>query len=189
MAAESGQPDAGVNALVDEILATPQRFEFFQAVRVIDDATWRRMVAASSRDAILRRDDDGLVRLHSAITLGFPGGAIVALKRFLAGSYSIEERMRLGVEASGLDGLPTALNEVVVEKAGTGRTVRLDVSLDGEPFTSYVADGLILATPTGSTAYSFSSRGPILDPELRAIVTTPVAWSKVPFTAPALSIA
>lgn len=77
MAAESGQPDAGVNALVDGILATPQRFEFFQAVRVIDDATWRRMVAASSRDALLRRDDDGLVRLHSAITLGFPGGAIL----------------------------------------------------------------------------------------------------------------
>ncbi len=109
------------------------------------------------------------------LTVVEPGGAIVALKRFLAGSYSIEERMRLWVEASGLDGLPTALNEVVVEKAGTGQTVRLDVSLDGEPFTSYVADGLILATPTGSTAYSFSSRGPILDPELRAIVTTPVA--------------
>jgi NAD+ kinase len=104
-----------------------------------------------------------------------PDGAIVALKRFLAGSYEIEERMRLSVEVSGQTGLPSALNEIVIEKAGTGQTVRLDVSLDGEIFTSYVADGLILATPTGSTAYSFSSRGPILDPELRAIVTTPVA--------------
>lgn len=104
-----------------------------------------------------------------------PEGAIVALKRFLSGSYEIEERMRLSVEVSGQTGLPSALNEIVIEKAGTGQTVRLDVSLDGEIFTSYVADGLILATPTGSTAYSFSSRGPILDPELRAIVTTPVA--------------
>ena len=109
------------------------------------------------------------------LTVVEPAGALPALQRFLDGSYQLEERMRLEVDATGIEGLPTALNEVVVEKSGTGQTVRLDVSLDGEPFTSYVADGLILATPTGSTAYSFSSRGPILDPELRAIVTTPVA--------------
>jgi NAD+ kinase len=68
-----------------------------------------------------------------------------------------------------------ALNEAVVEKMPSGRTVRLRVSLDGEFFTTYAADGLIVATPTGSTAYSFSARGPIVDPAHRAMVITPVS--------------
>lgn len=107
-----------------------------------------------------------------------PAGAKVALKRFLAGSYDIEERMRLQVVGPGGDpasGDLSALNEVVIEKSASGQAVRLDVELDDRPFTSYVADGLILATATGSTAYSFSVRGPILDPRLRAVVLTPVA--------------
>jgi NAD+ kinase len=114
-----------------------------------------------------------------------PTGVRVALKRFLAGSYTIEERMRLsadvigaevvGAEVAGTDGPSTALNEVVVEKSEMGHTVRLEVALDGRPFTSYVADGLILATPTGSTAYAFSVRGPIVDPRHRAVLMAPVA--------------
>ncbi|MDQ2678885.1 MAG: NAD(+)/NADH kinase [Actinomycetota bacterium] len=107
-----------------------------------------------------------------------PSGVRMALKRFLAGSYSIEERMRLevtvhrsGAETERL----TALNEAVLEKSEMGHTVRLDVELDGLPFTSYVSDGLILATPTGSTAYAFSVRGPIIDPRHRAVLMSPVA--------------
>ncbi len=69
----------------------------------------------------------------------------------------------------------TALNEAVVGQDAMGNTVRVAVYLDGDFFTTYAADGLILASPTGSTAYSFSARGPILDPELRAMVLTPVS--------------
>lgn len=68
-----------------------------------------------------------------------------------------------------------ALNEVVIEKRDTGHTVRLDVDIDRAPFTTYAADGLIIATPTGSTAYSMSARGPILSPRLRALLVTPVS--------------
>ena len=68
-----------------------------------------------------------------------------------------------------------ALNECVVEKTPTGRTVRVKVSLNDEFFTNYAADGVIVATPTGSTAYSFSARGPIVDPIHRAMVVTPVS--------------
>ena len=68
-----------------------------------------------------------------------------------------------------------ALNEVVIEKSEAGHTVRLGVDIDKVAFTTYAADGLILATPTGSTAYSMSARGPILSPRLRAILMTPVS--------------
>lgn len=105
-------------------------------------------------------------------------GVTMALKRFLSGAYRLEQRMRLevGVER---DGHPpetvSALNEVVVEKSEPGQTVRLEVALDGALFTTWVADGLILASPTGSTAYSFSVGGPIVDPEHRSIIMAPVA--------------
>ncbi len=106
-----------------------------------------------------------------------PDGLRMALKRFLAGSYTLEERMRMDVQVRRGDEVERleALNEAVVEKSQMGRTVRLDVELDGRPFTSYVCDGLILATPTGSTAYAFSVRGPIVDPRHRAVLLAPVA--------------
>jgi NAD+ kinase len=63
----------------------------------------------------------------------------------------------------------------VLEKAPGGRVVRLDVAINGTPFTTYVADGVIVATPTGSTAYSFSARGPIVSPRHRCLLLTPVS--------------
>jgi NAD+ kinase len=106
-----------------------------------------------------------------------------ALGRFLAGSetgaWSLDERMMLDVEASGPDGAKlgswTVLNEAVVEKRSSGNTVRLAVHIDGSPFTSYATDGLIVSTPTGSTAYSLSARGPVVSPKHRAMLLTPVA--------------
>lgn len=105
-----------------------------------------------------------------------PDGARMAIKRFLSGAYEIEERMLLSVRLGGAE--PTevvALNEAVIEKTPSGHTVRLAVIVDGEFFTTYAADGLIVATPTGSTAYSFSARGPIVAPTHRCLVLTPVS--------------
>ncbi|CAN5707333.1 NAD(+)/NADH kinase [soil metagenome] len=106
-----------------------------------------------------------------------PSGLRMALKRFLAGSYEIEERMRLAVSMEAAvdveDGV--ALNEAVLEKTPMGHTVRLSVSIDGDFFTTYAADGLIVGTPTGSTAYAFSARGPIVAPTHRALLLTPVS--------------
>lgn len=108
-----------------------------------------------------------------------PAGMRMALKRFLAGSYEVEERMMLDVhvEAEAFEAGPqhTALNEAVLEKTPMGHTVRLGVSVDGERFLTYAADGLIVATPTGSTAYAFSARGPIVEPTHRALQLTPVS--------------
>ena len=109
-----------------------------------------------------------------------PPRLTLALERFFAGDYGIEERMMLSVtirsERLDLDGWSVrALNEAVVEKTPVGHTVRLLVRIDGEVFTTYAADGLIVATPTGSTAYSLSARGPIVSPRHRALLLTPVS--------------
>ncbi len=128
-------------------------------------------------------------------------GLEAALERFSTGEYEIEERMTLEVEvvrgssdvdegsnerSIGDEGFGRAraplashrnlvLNEAVVEKTFPGRTVRMDVSIDGTPFVTYAADGLIVATPTGSTAYNLSVRGPIVSPRMSAVIVTPVS--------------
>jgi NAD+ kinase len=107
-----------------------------------------------------------------------PADAVPAIAKVLAGDHGIEERMLVSVQveaAERLGPLPLAFNEAVLEKTPMGHTVRIGVQLDGDFFTTYAADGLIVASPTGSTAYSFSARGPILDPGLRALVLTPVS--------------
>ncbi|MGZ0230200.1 MAG: NAD(+)/NADH kinase [Acidimicrobiales bacterium] len=103
-----------------------------------------------------------------------PVGCRNAVGRWLTGDFIIEERMRVSVV--GPDGTAhCALNEIVCEKTEAGHTVRIAVQFDGEAFHTYETDGLIVATPTGSTAYSLSARGPIVDPTHRALVFTPVA--------------
>jgi NAD+ kinase len=107
-----------------------------------------------------------------------PADLDVALERLLVGDYHVEERMMLSVDvqsAGPAGGRWFALNETVLEKARTGHMARLDVSINGALFTTYAADALIVATPTGSTAYSFSARGPIVSPRHRCLLLTPVS--------------
>ena len=113
-----------------------------------------------------------------------PEGLTEALERVLAGRYSIEERMMLSVvvhRAGEPPVLPTlggdiwALNEAVIERPAAGHTVHVAVQVEGRFWTTYAADGLIVATPTGSTAYAFSAGGPIVSPNVRALLMTPVS--------------
>lgn len=103
-----------------------------------------------------------------------PESTLKSIEKFFSGDYLVEERMRLEVTNEGGETW-RALNEVVVEKVDSGRTVRVSVDLNEDFFTTYSTDGLIVATPTGSTAYSLSARGPIVDPMHRALLLTPVA--------------
>jgi NAD+ kinase len=102
-----------------------------------------------------------------------PADLTSSLGRFFAGDYGIESRMTLDVELEPSGRVVTALNEAVVEKTVAGHTIRLAAAIDGRPFITYAADGLIVATPTGSTAYNLSARGPIVSPRHRAIIVTP----------------
>lgn len=106
-------------------------------------------------------------------------GVLEALRKgTIPADASVDERMLLCVEVSKVDGSRhtlRGLNEMVVEKVESGHTVRLEVAISGEHFATYSADGLIVATPTGSTAYSLSARGPVVSPAHRALIVTPVS--------------
>lgn len=115
-----------------------------------------------------------------------PAVAAGLIAEALAGTARIEERLAVvaEVEAAGPDdGSPRfppfppqwGMNEVMVEKWARHRLVRLRMEVDGAYVTTFSADGVIVATPTGSTAYSFSARGPIVSPDVPCLVVTPIA--------------
>jgi NAD+ kinase len=101
-----------------------------------------------------------------------------AMEALLAGAMAVEERMMLSARlVRGLQtiGEYVALNDVVITKSAMSRIIDLAVSVGGRHATSYRADGLIISTPTGSTAYNLSTGGPILFPTMDAVVLTPIA--------------
>jgi len=112
------------------------------------------------------------------LTTATPADLDLALTAIATRSLRIEYRKTLIATLHGPDGearpLPVALNDVVIHKEGVARLVRLRVSLGGEEVGVYSADGLIVATPTGSTAYSLSAGGPIVVPGVDAFVISPI---------------
>lgn len=101
----------------------------------------------------------------------------VMLDQLITNNYTIEQRRMLEVtcQYNGKIVSPFALNEVAILKSGLSSMITVDVSLNGEFLHNYKADGLLIATPTGSTAYNLSAGGPLLDPHVNAIILTPVA--------------
>lgn len=106
-----------------------------------------------------------------------------AVERLLTGQYFVEARMKLA-SAIHRAPLPDATNEIVVHTSQVAKMRLFEVSVDGQPVGRLHADGVIVATPTGSTSYSMSAFGPILDPAIEGIVVTALA----PFRAPQRAI-
>jgi len=122
-----------------------------------------------------------------------PESACDKLPDILAGNYWLDERLMVGARvhpvqeaaeprgpgsdgASAADATPlVALNDVVIGRGASPKVVDIDVMVDGVPLVHYVADGLILATPTGSTAYSLSAGGPVLAPGVQGLLLVPLA--------------
>lgn len=113
------------------------------------------------------------------LTVVEPSGLRHALSRFLAGDYAVESRMTLDVAVTkpGEQGAVrrSALNDVVLQRTQVGHTMHTKVAVNNVPFLNFASDSLILSTPTGSTAYNFSARGPIVSPRARVQILTPVA--------------
>ena len=107
-----------------------------------------------------------------------PDGLTETVDRLVAGDYRVEERMTLEVVVS-CDGAEFArgwaLNEVSVEKAARERVIEVIIEVDGRPLSRWGCDGVVCATPTGSTAYAFSAGGPVVWPEVEALLMVPLA--------------
>lgn len=105
------------------------------------------------------------------------GDVDYVLDQLINNQYTIEKRCMLEVSSSkgGKIVSPFALNEVAILKSGLSSMITVEVTLNGEFLHSYKADGLLVATPTGSTAYNLSVGGPLLDPHVNAIILSPVA--------------
>jgi len=133
-----------------------------------------------------------LVRgVHSAPVLGINMGHVGflaeierdamddAVERVIARDYIVEERLALAVrvkDAAGAVVFETwALNEATVEKASRERMIEVVVEIDGRPLSSYGCDGMVISTPTGSTAYNFSAGGPVIWPTVEAIAVIPLS--------------
>lgn len=145
-------------------------------------------------DIILAIGGDGTI-LHSAkhgmlldkLTLGINAGRLGflaqieadefdKLKLLVDGNYQIEQRMVLEVSVQSKEGTRTfyALNDAIVSNGTQAKMIDVDVKCQDKLVSGYRADGLILATPTGSTAYSLSAGGPVVDPKLSCILLTPI---------------
>jgi len=118
----------------------------------------------------------GKVGFLSRVEAGELEGILALLRN---GEFELEDRMILEgrILRGGQPGDErwTAVNDVVVARGALARVVRLDVDIDATHLATFIADGLVVASPTGSTGYSFSSGGPIVDPHSRNMVVTPIA--------------
>lgn len=159
-------------ALDQESLSTPPDWNEVDAVVAIGgDGT----VLNATRRAMLTGTPVLGINLG---TLGFlaeaePDQLDEVLDALTSGDYTIEERNT--IKATIGDVSEPGLNDVVVEKIDSQRLVVLDVEVNGERFLTYRADGIVVATSTGSTAYGFSAGGPLIDPRVETLLVTPVA--------------
>lgn len=165
-----------------------------EAVSIVDDAAKARipeqdMIAVIGGDGTMLRSGV-MAAPHNVPVLGINMGRLGFLAevqpnewkgvvaRILVGDFWLEERMMLHVEhRRGEEVLNTAevLNEAVVSRGALARPIRIHTKVDGDELTIYVADGLIISTATGSTAYALAVGGPILPPELKNILIAPIA--------------
>ncbi|MEA2677292.1 MAG: kinase [Chloroflexota bacterium] len=145
------------------------------------DGTFLRAARALARvDVPVLGVNSGRIGFLSKVE---PEGLEQTLQHLLDENYQIEPRMMLeavltrGAHPDGgsIAGRFAALNDAAIVRGAEARVLHLEVEIDGSHLATYVADGVIVATPTGSTAYSFSAGGPILDPTARNLIVTPVA--------------
>lgn len=103
-----------------------------------------------------------------------PQEALHHLDELLAGAYHIETRSLIDVSVAGKH-VGTALNDLAIQKRETGSIIKIRVDLDGDLLAEYAADGLVVSTPSGSTAYALSLGGPIVTPQCETLLLVPIA--------------
>ena len=171
-----------VHSFVPELNGAVKRFEEIDPNRI------ELVIVLGGDGTILRAAE--LMRDYPVALLGVNLGHVgflaeserddlgYTVARALARDYAVEERMTLEVHAYE-DGHSVfsswALNEVTVEKASRERMLELTVEIDGRPLSTWGCDGIVMATPTGSTAYAFSAGGPVVWPDVEALLLVPIS--------------
>lgn len=110
-----------------------------------------------------------------------------ALDAVIQGRSWLEERTTLTADVEGMAGAPLALNEVVMARASRPRAITVELTIDGRAVSEVIADAMVVATATGSTAYALAAGGPVLDPRIDGMVIVPVAahlWTPGPLVVP-----
>src|SRR6478735_7542680 len=155
----------------------------------VDPGTLELAIVLGGDGTILRAAE--LVRETGAPVLGINMGHVGflaeidrddmddAVRRVIARDYEVEERLALSVRVKDADGAVVyetwALNEATVEKASRERMIEIVLEIDGRPLSSFGCDGMVISTPTGSTAYNFSAGGPVIWPSVEAIAVVPLS--------------
>ncbi|MET1053094.1 MAG: NAD kinase, partial [Mycetocola sp.] len=173
----------------DEITSTGVALENVAILHETVDPSDLELVIVLGGDGTILRAAE-FVRGYSAPILGVNLGHVGflaeserddladAVRRVIARDYFVEERMTLSVRVKhGVDVVyeTWALNEATVEKASRERMLEVVIEVDGRPLSSFGCDGVVMSTPTGSTAYSFSAGGPIVWPSLDALLLVPLS--------------
>ncbi|MBO0981954.1 NAD kinase [Microbacterium sp. SD291] len=155
----------------------------------VDQADLELAIVLGGDGTILRAAE--LVRGCEAPVLGINMGHVgflaeidrdnmdAAVHRVIDRDYEVEERLALSVRVKDVDGAVVyetwALNEATVEKASRERMIEVVLEIDGRPLSSFGCDGMVVSTPTGSTAYNFSAGGPVIWPSVEAIAVVPLS--------------
>lgn len=134
------------------------------------------IIHAAKKAALYSKPVLGINSGRVGFMAGVENGEYGILSRLKTGEYEIEDRMLLSVVCERGDKVikTYSLNEAVISRGGLARITDINVQIGGISTIDYAADGLIFATPTGSTAYSLSAGGPVLDPSIEGIVMTPI---------------
>lgn len=162
----------------------------FSDVDVLDDSAALELAIVLGGDGTILRAAE-LVRESGAPVLGINMGHVGflaeidrddmddAVRRVIDRDYEVEERLALSVRVKDADGAVVfdtwALNEATVEKASRERMIEVVIEIDGRPLSSFGCDGMVVSTPTGSTAYNFSAGGPVIWPSVEAIAVIPLS--------------
>ncbi|BDZ37828.1 NAD kinase [Microbacterium suwonense] len=181
------------------VLPAPDRDELADVdARFAELALLGADVAADDLELAIVLGGDGtilraaeLVRESGAPVLGINMGHVgflaeidrddmdAAVRRVIDRDYEVEERLALSIRVKDVDGGVVyetwALNEATVEKASRERMIEVVIEIDGRPLSSFGCDGMVVSTPTGSTAYNFSAGGPVIWPTVEAIAVVPLS--------------
>ena len=134
-------------------------------------------IHAAKQAAVLKKPVLCINAGNLAFLAGLEGNELYLLEKLISGEYTTDKRMMLKVELNDGAGkrlLGYCLNDVAVARGEEIKLIDLDVLCDNRKINNYRADGVVISTPTGSTAYSWSAGGPVIDPNLQCIMLTPI---------------